>query len=220
MNDYTYIYTLSDPITGNIRYIGKTNNLRYRIGRHVFDSIKDTKTHKRAWIKSLLDKGLKPNIEILDIVLKSEWEFWEKFYINLFKIWGFNLLNLSEGGESGSKTIEHLQKMVQTRMSNNSYKHTEHQKMYMSEKFKHDGNPFFNKTHTKETKEKIGNKSKTSHCKKVINIVTNQIFDSVTDAAKYEGVNPSVITVLCKKNKRRYKYLKNYEDELSTLLSL
>lgn len=42
----TYIYTLEDPITGQIRYVGKANNMKERFGNHI-NSGRDKGTHKR-----------------------------------------------------------------------------------------------------------------------------------------------------------------------------
>lgn len=92
----TFIYTLSDPITEEVRYVGKANNIKNRYNGHLIDK---SFTYKANWIKSLLNKGLKPEIEIIDEVLESEWKYWEVFYINLYKSWGFNLTNSTEGGD-------------------------------------------------------------------------------------------------------------------------
>ena len=35
---------------------------------------------------------------LLDLVPTKEWKFWEKYYISLFKSWGFKLENKNEGG--------------------------------------------------------------------------------------------------------------------------
>ena len=56
-----FIYTLSDPITNDVRYIGKTNDVKFRFNDHIKKS-KNNKTHKDKWISSLLNKGLKPLI--------------------------------------------------------------------------------------------------------------------------------------------------------------
>lgn len=96
-----YIYTLSHPITLEIRYIGKTNNLVKRLWEHV--NFKK-KSHKTSWIKSLLNEGLKPIISSIE-----EFEDENKAYlaeikwITYYKSLGANLINGTEGGE-GFKT--------------------------------------------------------------------------------------------------------------------
>jgi hypothetical protein len=93
-----YIYTLSDNL--GVRYIGKTKDIKTRLYRHVYEANKKGKKNKRSsWIKSLLNKGEKPIIQIVDEVEGYEWEFWEKYWINQFRSWGFNLVNDSDGGE-------------------------------------------------------------------------------------------------------------------------
>ncbi|MFM2394019.1 MAG: hypothetical protein RLZZ546_2001 [Bacteroidota bacterium] len=59
-----YIYVLIDPLTKHIRYIGKTNNLNKRFNHHITNS-KHRKYHSALWIKSLVDKNLKPQ-EVLN----------------------------------------------------------------------------------------------------------------------------------------------------------
>lgn len=41
-----YIYTLEDPITSEIRYVGKANNMKDRYSNHL-NSSRDKGTHKR-----------------------------------------------------------------------------------------------------------------------------------------------------------------------------
>lgn len=55
----TFIYTLKDPITDEIRYVGKSDDPKNRLVEHLKKS-KYNKTHKNNWIISLLDKDLKP----------------------------------------------------------------------------------------------------------------------------------------------------------------
>ncbi len=99
------IYSLSDPRSGAVRYIGKTNNnLTTRLTGH----IKDVKrcSHKNAqWINGLLKHGLKPIIDLVDTVPEENWQEEESFYINYFKYLGFNLLNMTDGGESGTGRV-------------------------------------------------------------------------------------------------------------------
>lgn len=98
MENKTFIYTLSDPITNKVKYIGKTNNLNYRLNKHINES-KNKRTHKEKWINSLISKGLKPIIDVLDIVNETEWSFYEIYWISQMKTWGFELTNGTSGGE-------------------------------------------------------------------------------------------------------------------------
>lgn len=95
------IYYLSNPITNDVRYVGQTKqSLKKRLSKHIVDSNTILKkTHNHSWIKSLLNKNLKPEIHLIDIVDEIDWVFWEQHYISLFKSWGFKLNNHTVGGE-------------------------------------------------------------------------------------------------------------------------
>lgn len=114
--EHTYIYALSDPITGEIRYVGKTSSLKRRIYAHINECKGDRKSYKINWIKSLLEKEKRPIISIVDVVNISDWPFWEQYWIEQFRQWGFRLTNLTLGGEGGL-----------------GYKHTKYTKKKMRE---------------------------------------------------------------------------------------
>jgi hypothetical protein len=99
----TFIYELIDPTTSETRYIGKSNNPQNRFLEHYLFS-NESYTHKNNWINKLKSQGIRPQLKILDEVDLDEWRFWEKFYIALYKSWGFNLLNYTGGGD-GLSTI-------------------------------------------------------------------------------------------------------------------
>lgn len=91
------IYSLRDPVTDEIRYIGQT---RQTLEKRLFDhttlsALKKQTNYKNNWIKSLRKQGFLPIIEVLDEVEEKNASFWENFYIDLFFTWGFKLTNLS-----------------------------------------------------------------------------------------------------------------------------
>jgi DNA-binding CsgD family transcriptional regulator len=95
----TYIYTLSDPITNQIKYVGKTNNLKQRLANHISDGRINKKNNLLTnWIKSLLNQNLKPKIEIIDETVEN-WGDLEQYWISQLKTWGFTLKNITLGGE-------------------------------------------------------------------------------------------------------------------------
>lgn len=103
---YTYIYILIDPLTNQIRYVGKANNPQERYKNHK-NRCRDKNTHKRNWINKLRLKSLYPEIEVIDKVLVSEWHYWEKFWISYYRFLGCNLVNYTSGGDGltfGNKT--------------------------------------------------------------------------------------------------------------------
>lgn len=95
-----FIYALTEPDNINeIRYIGKTKNLKRRFIYHITESKREGNfSHKANWIRSLLRKETKPQIIEIDYIPNNEWGFWETYYISLFKSWGFNLTNTAPGG--------------------------------------------------------------------------------------------------------------------------
>ena len=103
----TNIYSLIDPRDEMIRYIGKADDCDKRLEGHIKKTKYET-NHKANWIKGLLKENLKPILEIIDEVQKSEWEFWERHYISLYKSWGFDLTNSTMGGDGGTMSPEIL----------------------------------------------------------------------------------------------------------------
>jgi hypothetical protein len=105
-----FIYTLSDPITKEVRYIGKTNNIKTRFFGHMKDK---SNCHRTNWINSLKSKNLIPSIDVLDECDESFVNQLEIYWIAQFKAWGFDLTNNTDGGDSGYKFTDE----VKTKMS-------------------------------------------------------------------------------------------------------
>lgn len=99
------IYALCDPDTNKVRYIGKsTIGASLRFNKHLAPSSLESKTHKNNWIKSLLEVGKVPNVEVLEIIPEDVFTHdilnqAEDFYIHLFKSNGYNLTNSQDGGK-------------------------------------------------------------------------------------------------------------------------
>ena len=60
-----HIYHLVDPETRAVRYVGMTARPSARLAAHIAESRKRQNTEKKAWIKELTDKGLKPVMAIV-----------------------------------------------------------------------------------------------------------------------------------------------------------
>lgn len=98
-----YIYTLEHPITGEIRYVGKTVNPQKRKADHNSKAVQLlNQRHLSRWILSLLNQGLKPKMIIIDSIQSNNWEWLEQYWISQFRVWGFNLCNHAIGGNSNS----------------------------------------------------------------------------------------------------------------------
>ena len=94
-----FIYTLSDPVTGFIRYVGKANDPAKRLNAHLLR--KEANPHKWNWIQKLKSQGFKPVLDIIDECDQSEWEDIERFYIAYLRFCGCDLVNLDSGGVGG-----------------------------------------------------------------------------------------------------------------------
>lgn len=99
-----FIYALSDPITGKIRYIGKAKNLTTRLAKHLRD--RGEKNHRAVWIRSLQKTKNAPVLTTIDEVLETEWPMCEVAYIEFFRDQGCNLVNANAGGVGGHNPSE------------------------------------------------------------------------------------------------------------------
>lgn len=89
------IYKLLDPITNEIRYIGKTKNaLLKRYKEHIYRAKQEHDSHVYCWIRKLLKDNLKPIIELVEECTEENWEEREKYWIAYYP----NLTNVSKGG--------------------------------------------------------------------------------------------------------------------------
>lgn len=172
----TFIYSLTCPISGEVKYIGKADDVKRRLRQHVYQS-KKSDGRKNVWIRELLSEGLKPIMGVLDEVSYDDWGYWEDYWINQSKIWGFDLLNKMGGGHGYGKhhpeTIEKISKS-QSGKNNAMYgkKHhdetkkkfllrklTEEQKKKISESKKNNKN-WLGKKHSERSKKKMSESSK------------------------------------------------------------
>jgi group I intron endonuclease len=91
------IYSLSDPNTHELRYVGKTRRtLECRLREHVNLARKGSKQrHIVSWMRSLRSS---PLINLLCEVEDENADEREIAYIALFRIRGYRLVNASDGG--------------------------------------------------------------------------------------------------------------------------
>ena len=105
------IYSLSsssDP--NNIRYIGKTENIKDRLRRHIGKyNLNNEKTYKNNWIKSEISKGNKIILKEVERIIDN-WQEREKYWISYFLNEGYKLVNTTEGGEGIILTDEIIKK--------------------------------------------------------------------------------------------------------------
>jgi hypothetical protein len=93
----TYIYGLCDPESGAVRYIGKSVRPFERYTNHLNER---SHCHRTHWIQSLLARGLKPALTILEEVAGEwPWQEAERFWIARAKREGWPLVNSTSGGD-------------------------------------------------------------------------------------------------------------------------
>lgn len=98
------IYTLSDPRTGEVRYVGKTcKTLAQRLANHIYDAPR-IPSHRGNWIIQLSRLDLRPSIALIDIIEDSDdndWQAREVYWIAHYRRIGARLTNLDSGGRRG-----------------------------------------------------------------------------------------------------------------------
>ena len=97
----TYIYGLYSSNNKEIRYIGKSNNPKDRLRKHIYECFKnnnENKTHKCCWIRNSINKGKKVDFIILD---ECDFELWPEYECKYMALYD-NLTNTSKGGIGGS----------------------------------------------------------------------------------------------------------------------
>src|ERR1700678_1989206 len=60
------IYGLIDPISSQMRYVGKAEILKERMRRHYLPSVLKAKTHKNNWLKHLLDANKRVIVWVIE----------------------------------------------------------------------------------------------------------------------------------------------------------
>lgn len=90
----TFIYGLTDPRTGVVRYVGKANDPQLRLTQHLKE---EGRTHKFYWIRHLAKLNLEPGLVILEEVggEKEAWGEAERKWISQLP----NLTNGTKGGD-------------------------------------------------------------------------------------------------------------------------
>lgn len=94
----TYIYILKHPETLEVKYVGKTNNIKRRYSQHKSEKCLEKTGSKKlaSWILKLLSNDLSPIMEIIE-ECEDNWSDREKYWITFYS--SNNLCNLSDGGE-------------------------------------------------------------------------------------------------------------------------
>lgn len=114
-----YIYTLADPRTNQIRYVGQTiNNPSKRLAQHIHQEsrVSGKLTHVNSWIRNLKQNNLKPTLTIIEECSVEDLDSREIYHISEYKKL-HDLCNYSLGGHGlrGYKaTRESIDKRLKT----------------------------------------------------------------------------------------------------------
>ena len=109
MSKYPQIYGLQDPITDEIRYVGKAKNPAERFKKHLKESKSNRRSHYPVyqWINRLSINGLLPNLVVLASSVSDDWKHLEIAMISqLRQEIGKRLLNVANGGDQPSCSDE------------------------------------------------------------------------------------------------------------------
>jgi hypothetical protein len=110
---HVYLYVLIDPITGDIRYVGKTIMPAVRLSLHISHTKKNV--HKNNWLKQLQAVGKKPIMEIIEEMPDCDnvaWRARETYWIAYYKKLGSPLTNLDSGGRGENGRSEETKRKI------------------------------------------------------------------------------------------------------------
>jgi hypothetical protein len=113
------VYLLKDPRNDEPRYVGVTSNLKKRIRNHL--SRINRRSHCASWINLLKDISMEPVVEILETVEDEDREISEIAWILGFRIAGYDLTNLTMGGEGIVCPSTEIREQRRARMLGNKY---------------------------------------------------------------------------------------------------
>ena len=195
-----YIYSLKNPITNEIRYIGKTGNLHRRLQNHISHS-KTLNSRIGNWIKSLIKENLLPIIDIIEICDDSNWEKREIYWIQYYKDLGFNLVNFRKGGNEPPVIKKQYQKFTKVK-DKYVVKRSKNNKLYYLGTF--------------NTEIEAVDAYDSFQIKDCIHYNTNGVimykdkilikeFNSISECAKYINGATTHISACCKGKKPQYK---------------
>ena len=122
-------------------YVGKTKNISVRLFYH----------RKKF--------GNDITYFYLDEVSDSEWKFWEKHYISLFRSWGFKLENKNDGGGGSTSYSDEIKQKISQSKTGMKYNLTEEGKINKSILLK-------GLKRSEKTKQKISKAKKGHECYK------------------------------------------------------
>lgn len=111
------IYGLTDPRTGEVRYIGKANDAAARLKGHLRET-RRRRTPLYDWMRKLADQRIAPGLVVLE-TCDGDWREAERRLIAEARSRGDRILNLADGGDepfcSAEVRAENGRKVAATR---------------------------------------------------------------------------------------------------------
>jgi hypothetical protein len=106
-----FVYTLSDPRTQQIRYVGISKQPETRLRQHI--ACTDRRhSHTSRWIKTLKEAGVRPKMDVIEETNEAEWPQREKYWIAHYKEVGCRLTNHAAGGLGYLNPSEEVRKKI------------------------------------------------------------------------------------------------------------
>lgn len=115
MNEQVFIYGLCDPETSELRYVGKCSNIKRRMYDHLERRQLNQPCHRANWLKSLCNKGLRPECFIIEQIPHADWQDAERFWIQYYRAIGCRLTNQTDGGAGGVDRLQQRPEVVERR---------------------------------------------------------------------------------------------------------
>lgn len=152
------IYTLSDPETNEIRYVGISSDIYSRYKKHCCN--KSTNKHLVNWINRLKNNNVVPKLDIIEEINDlNKRQIAEQYYIKKYKNQGCNLINLTDGGEGiqGYKWSEESKKQISESLKGHEVKSETREKLRKAALLQHKNKPHI---YTEEQKRKLSESRK------------------------------------------------------------
>ncbi len=106
---FPFIFIIMKPELTFIYFLHKGDKIPFYVGKSINVNLHRSYQHKKTYGKDTI-------IEIIDIVESKDWKFWESYWIEQFKCWGFKLKNKNNGGGGPNKYSEYSKQLKSNSM--------------------------------------------------------------------------------------------------------
>ena len=234
-----FIYTLNDPRTNEVRYVGWTCDVGKRLSDHIYKRNK-APTYKNNWIKQLESDGLIPTINVIESGFGNLWADVEIYWILHYRMQGARLTNMTDGGEGALGLVLTDEQKAKIGASSRGYKHSLEAKEKMSKvhkgkkltpeqrevmRIRGTKRKLSEETKRRMSEERKGIPKSEEHRAKIremtalkrkvtVRIEDGKVFPSLGFAAAEMGVYPSSIRMAIIRKRLCKGYHWRYQDEI------